>query len=216
MGPPGSGKGTQAKVLAEREGLAHLSTGDILRDAIASGSELGLKAKEAVEGGQLVSDDVLYGIVEKKLEEIGSERGFILDGFPRNVRQAEFLETILGKLGIGIDAAVLLNVPEESLIKRLSGRRVCSRCAKEYHVEFSRPKVEGRCDLCLGELYQREDDEPEKIARRLRIYNEVTLQMVEFYKNGSLLIEVDADGSVQDVVQRVLDSIGSRSEVRRL
>ena len=216
MGPPGSGKGTQAKVLAEREGLAHLSTGDILRGAIASGSELGLKAKEAVEGGQLVSDDVLYGIVEEKLKELRSERGFVLDGFPRNVRQAEFLETILPDLGIGIDAAVLLDVPEESLINRLSGRRVCSRCAKGYHVEFSPPKVEGRCDRCGGELDQREDDESEKIAKRLRIYNDVTLQMVEFYKDRSLLIRVDGDGSIQDVVQRVLDSIGNKATERRL
>ncbi len=216
MGPPGSGKGTQAKILAEREGLAHLSTGDILRGAMASGSELGPKVKEAVEAGQLVSDDVLYGVIEESLKKLGPKMGFILDGFPRNVRQAEFLEAILEKLGIGIDAAVLLDLPQESLIKRLSGRRVCSRCAKEYHIDFLPPKVEGKCDRCVGELYRREDDEPEKIATRLRIYNDVTLQMVDFYRDRSLLIRVDADGGIQDVVQRVLDSIGNRAKEKRL
>ena len=207
MGAPGSGKGTQAKILAGRAGLAHLSTGEILRGAIASGSELGLRAKDAVEQGRLVSDDVLYGIVEESLKEIGPEKGFVLDGFPRNVSQAEFLETVLPRLGIGIDAVVLLDVPEESLIRRLSGRRVCSQCSKEYHVEFSPPKVNGVCDLCGGELYQRDDDKPEKIARRLSIYSDVTLQMVEFYRDRSLLVKVDAEGSIEDVVQRVLDSI---------
>ncbi len=208
MGPPGSGKGTQAKMLAERAGLTHLSTGDILREAISSGSELGSKARDAVEGGKLVSDDVLYDIVEARLKELESDNCFILDGFPRNLRQAEFLESILPRLGIGIDAAVLLDVPRESLLRRLSGRRVCSRCGKEYHLEFSPPKVEGICDVCGQGLYQREDDKPDKIEKRLKIYDEATFPMVNFYRDMGLLVEIEADGGMEDVLQRILDSLG--------
>jgi len=214
MGPPGSGKGTQAKMLAGREGLTHLSTGDILREAIKSGSELGSKARDAVEGGELVSDDVLYGIVEARLRELGSDKCFILDGFPRNVRQAEFLESILPRLGIGIDAAVLLDVPRESLLRRLSGRRVCSRCGREYHLEFSPPKVDGICDLCGQGLYQREDDKPEKIERRLEMYDDATLPMVKFYRDRGLLVEIEAAGGMEDVLERILDSLGKDKQGR--
>jgi len=214
MGPPGSGKGTQAKMLAERAGLTHLSTGDILREAISSGSELGSKAQDAVEGGKLVSDDVLYDIVEARLRELGSDKCFILDGFPRNLRQAEFLEAILPSLGIGIDATVLLDVPRESLLRRLSGRRVCSRCGKEYHLEFSPPKVEGVCDVCGQELYQREDDKPDKIEKRLRMYDEATLPMVKFYRDRGLLVEIEAEGGMEDVLERILDSLGQGKQGR--
>ncbi len=208
MGPPGSGKGTQAKMLAQREGLAHLSTGDMLRDAIKSGSELGLKAREAVEGGRLVSDALLHGIVEAKLRNLGHSRCFILDGFPRNLKQAEFLEGLLPRLGLEIDAAILLKVPREALLKRLSGRRVCSHCGKEYHVDYSPPAVEGVCDLCGHELYQREDDKPAKIEKRLQTYEEATLPLIGFYKDRGLLVEVEADGDMDEVLHRILDTVG--------
>lgn len=216
MGPPGSGKGTQAKILAKREDLAHLSTGDILRAAIASGSELGLRAKEAVEAGRLVSDEVLYGVVSDALSKLGSERGLILDGFPRSEGQVEFLETILPKLGIEIDAVVLLDVPEETLTKRLSGRRVCPSCAKEYHVEFSPPKIKGKCDHCGGKLRQREDDKPKKIAERLKIYNDVNVRLVRHYEDKSLLIRVAAEGSIEDVSKRVIVEVESKVKQGRL
>jgi len=214
MGPPGSGKGTQAKLLAGREHLTHLSTGDMLREAIRSGSELGLKARDAVEGGKLVSDDLLYDIIEARLRGLGSDKCFILDGFPRNLRQAEFLESTLPRMGIGIDAAILLDVPRGSLLKRLSGRRVCSHCGKEYHLEFSPPKVEGICDVCGNKLYQREDDRPEKIEERLKTYDEATLPMVEFYRNRGLLVEIEADGGIEVVLQRILDSVDKVKQVR--
>ncbi|MBN1592559.1 MAG: adenylate kinase [Candidatus Coatesbacteria bacterium] len=216
MGAPGSGKGTQAKILAQREGLVHLSTGDALRAAIASGSELGLKAKDAVEQGRLVSDEVLYGIVKNALENIGREKGFILDGFPRNLSQAEFLDGVLSELGMGIDAAVLLDVPETFLIKRLSERRICSQCSKEYHLEFSPPDLDGKCNDCGDELYQRDDDRPEKIARRLSIYSDVTLPMVDYYKGKGLLLSVDAVGEINDVAQRVLDSLKNYTSKRQV
>jgi len=209
IGPPGSGKGTQAKMLADEKGLMHISTGDMLREAIAEGTDAGLRAKAAVEQGHLVDDDLLFEIVRDQLGELGKEQGFILDGFPRNLAQARFLDELLRQMGIGIDAVLLMDVPDETVIRRLSGRRVCSQCGKEYHVEFSPPRTPGVCDLCGGALFQREDDRPEKVARRLEVYKEMTLPLREFYRRNDALITVDAEGDIQEVYGRICESLCS-------
>ncbi|MCD6328617.1 adenylate kinase [bacterium] len=203
MGPPGAGKGTQAKLLAERKGIAHLSTGELLRGAIKSRSEIGQRAKDAVEQGLLVPDEVLYGIVEEQLRALGLDKGFILDGFPRNVSQAEFLDGLLTRMGVTLDGAVAMRIPSALLMERLSGRRVCEVCSKEYHTEFSPSARAGVCDACGGRLYQREDDSPESIAKRLEVYESETMPILDFYEAKKLLRDVVADGGIEEVRERI-------------
>lgn len=196
LGPPGAGKGTMASMLSEAHGLAHISTGDILRREIRKHSDLGAQAKAYMEPGQLVPDNVVASIVEQTLAAEKIRRsGFILDGYPRTVRQAELLDESLGRQAMHIDAVVLLDADRELLKRRLSARRVCTGCGAVFNVLFGPPKTEGVCDHCAGELAQRDDDRPETIEQRLEVYDRQTAPLIEFYERRGNLRRVDASGS---------------------
>jgi len=208
FGPPGSGKGTQASLLKEKYGLAHIATGDILREAVANKTEVGLKAKSYMDRGELVPDDVVIAIVKDKLQSIG-EVGFILDGFPRTIAQAEALDRALVELGKPLDAVVNLQVDEEELVRRLSGRRVCPSCGEPYHLESKPPKVDEVCDKCGAALLQREDDKPEAIRNRLRVYREQTEPVLGYYASKGILKNIDAVGEIEQIASRIVDAVGA-------
>lgn len=199
LGPPGAGKGTQAERVAKSCEVPHVSTGDMLRDSVAKGTELGKLAKGYMERGELVPDDVIIGIVKERLLEPDAEKGFILDGFPRTLAQAIALESELSSLGRTIDFVVNIEVSDEEVVRRISGRRICRSCGKPYHVEFNPPKVEGVCDVCGGQLYRRADDEPEAVRKRLEVYHEQTASLEGFYKERGVLVGVDGAKSVVEV-----------------
>ena len=204
LGPPGAGKGTQAKMLVERYGIPQVSTGDILRAAVAEGTELGKKAKEYMEAGKLVPDEVVIGIIEERLKQSDCEKGFILDGFPRTVPQAEALDKVLEKMGRKIDHVLTLDVPEEELIKRLTGRRTCKKCGAMYHTIFNPPKVEGVCDKCGGELYQRPDDNEETVRSRLSVYEQQTSPLIDFYEKKGLVRKIDGRGEIKEIFDQIV------------
>lgn len=210
LGAPGSGKGTQAqKIMAER-GIPQISTGDLLRAAVASGSELGKRAKAAMDAGELVSDEIVLGIIRERLSSSDAANGFILDGYPRNGAQAEALDAVLEEIGQTLDAAVLMQVDFDILTKRITGRRTCSKTGKLLNVHFS-PQSE--IDACLdagGELIQRADDNEETVATRLEVYRSKTAPLIEFYRERGLLRSVDAVGDVDEVYRRVLEAVGER------
>lgn len=196
MGPPGAGKGTQAKLLVSEFGLVHISTGDMFRDAIKAGTELGLLAKGFIENGDLVPDEVTIGLVKERLAQPDCERGFLLDGFPRTVPQAEALAKIGQEIARPIDVVINIDCDKDELVRRISGRRVCRKCGAPYHVDTMRPKVEGICDRCGGELYQRKDDNVEALETRLGHYVKETKPLLDFYGNIGLLRSFDgAKGS---------------------
>jgi len=204
LGPPGAGKGTQAKMLVERYGIPQVSTGDILRAAVAEGTDLGKKAKEYMEAGKLVPDEVVIGIIEERLKQSDCEKGFILDGFPRTVPQAEALDKVLEKMGRKIDHVLTLDVPEEELIKRLTGRRTCKKCGAMYHTIFNPPKVEGVCDKCGGELYQRPDDNEETVRSRLSVYEQQTRPLIDFYEKKGLVRKIDGRGEIKEIFDQIV------------
>lgn len=210
LGAPGSGKGTQAqKIMAER-GIPQISTGDLLRAAVASGSELGTRAKAAMDAGDLVSDEIVLGIIRERLSSPDAANGFILDGYPRNGAQAEALDAVLEEIAQTLDAAVLMQVDFDILTKRITGRRTCSKTGKLLNVHFS-PQSE--IDACLdagGELIQRADDNEETVATRLEVYRSKTAPLIEFYRARGLLRNVDAVGDVDQVYRRVLEAVGER------
>lgn len=203
LGAPGSGKGTQAQKLVEREGIPQVSTGDLLRDAVARGTELGKQAKVAMDAGELVSDDIVLGMIRERLAKPDAEKGFILDGFPRNLAQAESLDGVLEEIGAPLDAAVLMDVDFEVLLKRLTGRRTCSGCGRVYNVYFFPPQTDGVCDGCGGELIQRADDNEETIGQRLKVYESQTAPLVAFYEDRGKLKVVPAEGEIDEVFQRL-------------
>jgi adenylate kinase len=207
LGAPGSGKGTQAQRLMAEKGIPQISTGDLLRAAVASGSELGRKAKSAMDAGELVSDDIVLGMIRERLAEDDAANGFILDGFPRNESQAESLDDLLAELGQPLDAAVLMDVDFDVLMKRLTGRRTCSVTGKVLNIHYS-PQEE--LDACLkagGELRQRDDDNEETIANRLQVYREQTAPLVDYYRDRGLLKTVDAEGSIEAVYERLVSAV---------
>lgn len=207
MGPPGAGKGTQAEVIVNEFGIPHISTGDAFRLAIKQGTPIGKKAKEYMDQGLLVPDDVTIGIVEERLQQSDCEKGFLLDGFPRTLSQAEALDEILSRLNAKLDHVINLKVDRDKLMARLTGRRICKNCGATYHVIFNPPKQEGVCDKCGGELYQRSDDNEESVGTRLDEYINKTAPLLTFYENKGLLRQIDGDqeiGTVSDEIVSVL------------
>jgi len=207
MGAPGAGKGTQSALLAERLHVACISTGNILREEVRRKSALGAKAKRHMDKGELVPDDVIIGIVDDRLKQTDCARGFILDGFPRTVPQAEALDRVLGALGRRIDAVVNITVPNEELIKLLSGRRTCRDCDALYHIIFDPPTNAGICNKCNGELYQRDEDHEDIIISRLEVYARATAPLLAYYRRRALLAEVDGTGGREDILSRILQTL---------
>ncbi len=208
LGAPGAGKGTQAQRLAAQEQIPHISTGDILRESVKRGTPLGLQAKGYMDAGKLVPDEVVIGLVREKLTSPECARGYILDGFPRTVAQAEALDRIFRETrSPGLDHVVSFDVPQEEIVRRLSGRRSCARCQTVYHIEHDPPKQEGVCDKCGGRLVQRADDKPETVLARLRVFDQQTRPLVEYYQKRGLLQRVDATASIDQVYARLLAAV---------
>ena len=204
LGPPGCGKGTQAKILIDTCHIPQISTGDILREAIKKGSPLGIEAKIYMDQGSLVPDQLVIGIIEERLQQADCARGFILDGFPRTVAQAEALDSTLSKAGLKLKYVFNIEVVDEELIKRLTGRRICRKCGESFHITFNPPEKEGLCDSCGGELYQRDDDREETIKNRLKVYQAQTAPLITFYEEKDILHSVDGVGSIEEIKGRLL------------
>ncbi|HEC72837.1 MAG TPA: adenylate kinase [Methylophaga aminisulfidivorans] len=203
LGAPGSGKGTQGVVLSKKFNIPQISTGDLLRAAVKAGSELGKQAKSAMDAGALVSDDIVIGLIRERLSEEDALNGYILDGFPRNIPQAEALDSMLDQLGQPLQGVVLLNVPFEELMQRLTGRRTCKDCGAIYNVHLSPPKKADHCDSCGGDLFQREDDNEETIGNRLKVYEEQTAPLIGYYKNQHILHTIQGTGDVDEITSAV-------------
>jgi adenylate kinase len=210
LGGPGSGKGTQAKMLTDKYGIPQISTGDIFRAAVKEGTPMGLKAKEYMDRGELVPDEVVVGVVQERLTKPDLKKGYMLDGFPRTLPQAEALDKILAAMGQTLDRAVLVDVPDSELMKRLTGRRTCrnSDCGKMYHIIFNPPKKEGTCDACGSELYQRDDDSEATIRERLNVYAEQTAPLIDYYDSKGLLARIDGVGPISEIFGAITKVLG--------
>lgn len=208
LGAPGAGKGTQAKKLIEKHGIPQISTGDILRKAVADGTPLGKEAKSYMDKGELVPDKVVIGLIEDRLKQPDCKKGFILDGFPRNTAQAETLDVMLKKLNMPLDSALSVDVPKDDLMKRLTGRRTCKGCQQMYNVYFSPPKKNGVCDRCGGELFHRDDDKEETIKRRLDVYDAQTAPLISYYKKSGILKSVIGVGGIDEIFKKVCSVLG--------
>nr|AAU83501.1 adenylate kinase and related kinases [uncultured archaeon GZfos29E12] len=210
FGPPGSGKGTQAKLLAEKYGVPHISTGDILRENLKKETKLGLEAKTYMDKGELVPDDLLIGLIKDRLSESDCASGFLLDGYPRTLPQAETLSKILTELGKNLDVVLNIDVPDEKLLKRLAGRRMCV-CGASYHILFNKPKQAGICDLCGSKLYQRDDDKEEAILNRLDVYKNQTQPLIDHYTQAGVMLTINGAADIEVVfngICRMLDDFG--------
>jgi len=208
LGPPGAGKGTQAERISEAYGIPHISTGDIFRENLKKGTELGLKAKEYMDRGELVPDEVVIGIVQARLAESDCGRGFILDGFPRTVAQADALKETLSRMGMGLDHVLNIQVEDDTVVERLTARRTCRDCGAVYHLKFDPPRQEGRCDACGGELYVRDDDREETVRARLEEYRRKTQPLIDYYRAQGLLRDIDGGAPMDEVlgqIRRVLE-----------
>lgn len=203
LGAPGSGKGTQGVFLSRQYGIPQISTGDLLRAAVAAGTELGKQAKSAMDSGALVSDEIVVGLIRERLSENDARRGYILDGFPRNIAQAEALDAMLDDLGQPLDGVVLLDVPFNDLMQRLTGRRTCKNCGAIFNVHLSPPQQDGVCDECGGELFQRQDDNAETIENRLKVYEDQTAPLVGFYEKQGKLHSIDGTGDIEAITAKV-------------
>lgn len=203
LGPPGSGKGTQSSLIREELNIPQLSTGDMLRQAVAAGSELGRKAKEYMDQGSLVPDDIIIGLMKVRTTQSDCKSGYILDGFPRTVPQAVALDEMLKSIGSKLDAVCEIMVPDEELLRRLAGRWLCKKCGASYQTQSRPPKVQGLCDVCGGQLYQRVDDTPETIKKRLEIYRQETLPLVAYYQKQGILKTIDGTGSLDEISNRL-------------
>jgi len=208
LGPPGAGKGTQAKLLREELEACQVSTGDILRKAVADQSPVGKEAAEYINRGALVPDSVIVKLVAERLKENDCRKGFILDGFPRTIPQAQSLEEILKKMGLALQRVLLLQVPPRLIVERLAGRRTCRDCAAPYHRSFDPPKQEGVCDRCGGELLQRDDDREETVRARLDVYETQTTPLVDYYRRRGIMREIDGVGKVADIQNRMIKALG--------
>ena len=208
LGAPGAGKGTQAKMIAEKCGIPHISTGDIFRANIKNGTELGAKAKEYMDKGLLVPDELVCDLVVDRIQQADCEKGYILDGFPRTIPQAEALEAALNAIEQKLDYAIDIDVPDENIINRMSGRRACVGCGATYHVLFNPTKVEGKCDVCGESLILRDDDKPETVKKRLDVYHTQTQPLIDFYTERKVLVEVDGTQSMGKVFDDIMKILG--------
>ena len=208
LGAPGAGKGTQAKMIAEKCGIPHISTGDIFRANIKNGTELGGKAKEYMDKGLLVPDELVCDLVVDRIQQADCEKGYILDGFPRTIPQAEALENALNAIEQKLDYAIDIDVPDENIINRMSGRRACVGCGATYHVLFNPTKVEGKCDVCGESLILRDDDKPETVKKRLDVYHTQTQPLIDFYTERKVLVEVDGTQSMDKVFDDIMKILG--------
>ena len=208
LGAPGAGKGTQAKMIAEKYSIPHVSTGDIFRANIKNGTELGKKAKEYMDAGKLVPDELTVKILLDRVAQDDCKDGYVLDGFPRTIPQAEVLEDALNKLGDKIDYAINVDVPDENIVRRMSGRRACLKCGATYHIEHIPPKQEGICDACGSELVLRDDDKPETVLNRLKVYHEQTQPLIDFYTERNVLKTVDGTRDMKDVFNDIIAILG--------
>ena len=208
LGAPGAGKGTQAKRIVEKYGIPHISTGDIFRANIKEGTELGMKAKEFMDQGLLVPDEVTIGMLLDRIKKEDCVNGYVLDGFPRTIPQAESLTKALEEMGQKIDYAVDVDVPDENIVSRMSGRRACITCGATYHVQFAPPKAEGICDKCGAELVLRDDDKPETVQKRLTVYHEQTQPLIDYYRRAGVLVSVDGTQSMDQVFESIVKIFG--------
>jgi len=214
LGPPGAGKGTQAAYVARKLGLVHVASGDLFRQALKRGDDLARQAESYMEKGMLVPDELTVRMVLERLSAPDSEAGVVLDGFPRNLKQAEALDENLARKGRAIDGVVYIKVSEEELVRRLSGRWICRRCQAPYHATDSPPKVWGRCDRCGGELYQRSDDTPGTVKKRLEVYATETAPLIDYYTEAGKLVEVDGEGSAEAVGERIMAALKRETRTR--
>ena len=209
LGAPGAGKGTQAKQIADKYSIPHISTGDIFRANIKNGTELGKKAKEYMDQGALVPDELTCDLVMDRIQQDDCKNGFVLDGFPRTIPQAEALDAALGKINEKMDYAIDVDVPDENIVNRMSGRRACLNCGATYHLISIPPKVEGICDRCGSEIVLREDDKPETVQKRLKVYHEQTQPLIDYYKNQGILKSVDGTQPMDEVFKAIVTILGA-------
>ncbi|MBS5954979.1 MAG: adenylate kinase [Paraclostridium bifermentans] len=209
LGPPGAGKGTQAAGIVEKYNIPHISTGDIFRKNIKEGTELGKKAKGYIDQGLLVPDELTVGLVTDRIAQSDCEKGFMLDGFPRNVAQAQHLDEYLKEVGISLDKVVNIEVDKDILVGRAVGRRICKSCGATYHVEFNPPKADGVCDVCGGELYQRADDNEETVSKRIQVYLDETKPLVNYYSEEGIIANINGQQSIDNVFGDIVEALGS-------
>lgn len=213
VGPPGAGKGTQAAYLAQNLSIPHIATGDLFRANISQGTDLGKQARAYMDAGQLVPDEVTIGMAKDRMAQSDAVGGFLLDGFPRNVGQAEALDVMLKDEGVKLDAVLDLEVPEDEVVKRIAGRRVCrNNSAHVFHLTYNPPKTEGVCDVCGGELYQRDDDSEETVRTRLEVYHTQTEPIIDYYRAQGLVVTISALGKVADVTARAMEALTASDE----
>ena len=209
LGAPGAGKGTQAKRIAEKYQIPHISTGDIFRSNIKEGTELGMKAKQFMDQGLLVPDELVVDLVVDRVKQEDCKNGYVLDGFPRTIPQAEALDKALTDLGEKMDYAIDVDVPDENIVRRMSGRRACVGCGATYHLEYAPTKAEGICDVCGAELVLRDDDKPETVQKRLAVYHEQTQPLIDYYKEKGVLHSVDGTKDMEEVFQSITEILGA-------
>ena len=208
LGAPGAGKGTQAKKIAAKYSIPHVSTGDIFRANIKNGTELGMKAKSFMDAGGLVPDEITIGMLLDRIHEADCVNGYVLDGFPRTIPQAEALDKALSAIGDSVDYAINVEVPDENIVRRMSGRRACVGCGATYHIVYNPTKVEGKCDVCSSDLILRDDDQPETVLNRLKVYHEQTQPLIDFYAKKGILKEVDGTMDMNDVFAAIVKILG--------
>ena len=209
LGPPGAGKGTQAAGIVEKYNIPHISTGDIFRKNIKEGTDLGKKAKEYMDQGLLVPDELTVGLVTDRLSQDDCKNGFMLDGFPRNVAQAQQLGQYLNSVDLALDRVINIEVDKDILVGRAVGRRICKSCGATYHVEFNPPKVDGTCDVCGGELYQRADDNEETVSKRIQVYLDETKPLVDYYSSQGIIANINGQQSIEKVFEDIVAALGS-------
>lgn len=209
LGPPGAGKGTQAKSISNRYSIPHISTGDIFRKNISENTPLGIEAKKHIDKGQLVPDEVTINMVKDRLQQDDCKNGYLLDGFPRTVNQAEALQEFLNSRNEDLDTALLIEVPTDFILERMTGRRVCPSCGASYHIKFNPPAAQGKCDVCGSDVIQRKDDTEETVSERLDVYERQTQPLIDFYKERNLLSTVDGTQAINEVFESICNILGS-------